>query len=89
MHYAPARIVTQNHSASGGVAYLGNQPGGATRPHPRRWEAYALLGSGVLSVAGLLLYHHGKTGAATALGVFGALGAAMLGALRILTEPSE
>ena len=70
--------------------HLAGRGGLASRtPHPRRWEAYALVGSGLLSVAGLILYHRGMTGAATAIGVFGALGAAVLGGLRILTEPAN
>lgn len=54
--------------------------------NPRRWEAYALIASGILSAAGILLYHQGKRGAASALGVFAALGASVIGAVRILAS---
>lgn len=54
--------------------------------HPRKWEAYTLLGSGLASAIGILLYTRGYQNTVAAFGIFAAIGAATIGAVRILTS---
>ena len=81
LQHAPVGYYVPRTAGRGALAA---HPGGS---HPRKWEAYALLGSGLVTAAGILLYFNGKPAAAGALGVFAALGAAAIGAIRVLSSP--
>lgn len=54
--------------------------------HPRKWEAYMLLGGGLASALGILLYTRGHQDTVAAFGVFGAIGTAVIGAVRIFSR---
>lgn len=57
--------------------------------HPRRWEAYALVALGIGSAAYTVLSYKGHQDIAVAGSLFGGIAAAMLGAVRILSQPAH